>query len=574
MSKRTRAGLVIGLAAALVGVYACGPSSSTPPAIPPAEEPAGPPVFDDVTAASGVAFTYRNGEEAEHFAIIESLGGGVALFDFDGDGLLDVFIPGGGRYNGKAVLGNPCKLFRNLGKFKFEDVTGRVGLDGEYQYTHGAAAFDFDNDGHPDLLLTGYNRLVLLKNEGGKRFADVTKKAGLNDNLWSSAAAWGDLDGDGFPEVYVTHYADWGFANNHPTDCTYDGKTRDVCQPRKFTPLPHTLYRNNRNGTFTDISEQVKLRKDGRGMGVLIADVNNDGRPDIYAANDTDDNYLYMNRGKRGEIVLDEVGLYSGVARDEKGIANGSMGLDAADYDRSGRASIVVTNYENELPALYQNRSDAANARFTYATLASGLATIGGSYVSWGTSFFDFDHDGWEDLMIVSGHAIRFPTKIDRRQKPLLMRNQKGQFRSVTASGGAYFREVHNARGAAFGDLDNDGKIDAVVSHLNEPVAVLRNVAETDANKWVGFELVGAGKRDVVGARVLVETADGTEKRFQKGGASFASTNDPRHVFGLGTAKVTKVTVHWPSGKAQEYAGVEPGAYWKLTENEEKPVKK
>lgn len=573
MSKRTRLCLVAGLTAVLVAVYACGPQSPPPPQIPVADEPAGPPLFDDITAASGVNFTYRNGEEAGHFAIIESLGGGVALFDFDNDGRLDVFIPGGGRYDAKTVLGNPCKLYRNLGGFKFEDVTKAVGLDGEYQYTHGAAAFDFDNDGHLDLLLTGYNRLVLLKNEGGKRFVDVTKKAGLNDTLWSSTAAWGDLDGDGFAELYVAHYADWGFATNHPTDCTYDGKTRDVCQPRKFVPLQHSLYRNNRNGSFTDITEIVKLRKDGRGMQAIIVDANNDGRADIYAANDTDDNFLYMNRGKPGEIVLDEVGLYAGVARDEKGTANGSMGLDAADFDRSGRASLVVTNYENELPALYQNRPGKGE-RFTYATLATGLATVGGSYVSWGTGFFDYDHDGWEDLMIVSGHAIRFPTKIDRRQKPLLLRNQKGNFKPVTASGGSYFQNPHNARGAAFGDLDNDGKIDAVVSHLNEPVAVLRNIAPTDGNKWVGFELVGANKRDVVGARVVVETAGGTQTRFQKGGASFACTNDPRHVFGLGTDAVSKVTVHWPSGKAQEFAGVEPGAYWRLTENEAKAVRK
>jgi hypothetical protein len=576
LSKRTRAGLAVGVVAVLVAVYACTPPSPPPPAIPnAADEPTGPPLFEDITAASGIAFTYRNGEEAGHFAIIESLGGGVALFDFDGDGLLDVFIPGGGKYDAKTVLGNPCKLFRNLGKFRFEDVTAKVGLGGEYQYTHGAAAFDFDNDGHLDLLLTGYNRLVLLKNEAGKRFVDVTKKAGLNDATWSSTAAWGDLDGDGFPEIYVSHYADWGFATNHPTDCTYDGKTRDVCQPRKFVPLPHTLYRNNRNGSFTDISELVKLRTDGRGMQAMIVDVNNDGRPDIYAANDTDDNFLYMNRGKAGEIVLKEEGLFSGVARDERGSANGSMGLDAADFDRTGKPSIVVTNYENELPALYQNRSDATTARFTYATLASGLATVGGSYVSWGTSFLDLDHDGWEDLMIVSGHAIRFPTKIDRRQKPLLLRNERGHFKAITPTGGVYFRDVHNARGAAFGDLDNDGKIDVVVSHLNEPVTVLRNVAPTDGNKWVGFELVGANKRDVVGARVVVESAGGSQARFQKGGASFGCTNDPRHVVGLGAdAKVTKVTVHWPSGKAQEFAGVEPGAYWRLTENEANATRK
>ena len=568
-------------AGAVALVPAC--SSKAPPAPPPApsrveEEHQGPPLFDDVTAASGVAFTYRNGEEAGHFAIIESLGGGVALIDYDGDGLVDIFLPGGGYYEAKKVLGHPCKLYRNLGGFKFEDVTAKVGLDKvTFQYSHGAAAFDYDRDGWPDLLVTGYNRLVLLHNEpdgaGGRRFVDVTKKAGLNDALWSSTAAWGDLDGDGYPEIYISHYGNWGFDTNHPTDCSYDGKTRDVCQPRKFQPLPHTLYKNNRDGTFTDVSAAVKLRNDGKGLGVLFVDVNNDGRPDIYVANDTDDNFLYLNRGMRGELVLEELGLFAGVACDDRGRPNGSMGVDATSFDRSGLASLIVTNYENELPALYKNLSADRQSRFTHDSMSSGIAAIGGSYVSWGTGFFDYDLDGWEDLLIVNGHAIRFPTKIDRRQKPVLMRNESGKFTQTSKQGGAYFREGHNARGVAFGDLDNDGKIDLVVSHLNEPVTILRNVAPTEGRRWVGVWLVGEKNADIVGARVVVETASGKQTRFAKGGASYASTNDPRFVFGLGDdATIRTTTVYWPSGKVQEVAGLEPGAYWRVAEGE--PAKK
>jgi len=526
-----------------------------------------------VTSASGVAFTYRNGEEAGHFAIIESLGGGVALLDFDGDGRLDLFLPGGGFYEDKKVLGHPCKLYRNLGNFQFEDVTAKVGLDKiSFPYSHGAAAFDYDRDGWLDVLVTGYNRLVLLHNEadgvGGRRFVDVTRKAGLNDALWSSAAAWGDLDGDGYPEVYVSHYGDWGFDTNHPTDCTYDGKTRDVCQPRRFKPLPHTLYRNNRDGTFTDVSESVKLRKDGKGLGVLLVDLNNDARPEIYVANDTDDNFLYVNIGKRGELTLKEDGLFSWVARDDRGFANGSMGIDAADFARDGLPSLIVTNYENELPALYRNRTDARGIQFAYSSQPTGIATVGGSNVSWGTGFFDHDLDGWEDLLIVSGHAIRFPTKVDRRQKPILMRNGGGKFAAST-QGGKYFREPHNARGAALGDLDNDGRIDVVVSHLNEPVVILRNIAPVDGKHWVGIELAGAKNADLVGGRVVIESAGGKQTRYVKGGASYASTNDPRLLFGLGRdAKITKTTVYWPSGKQQEVPGLEPGAYWRISEGE------
>jgi len=573
------------LAAVILSLHACSPpeptlAPSTSNASRAEQEYSGPPLFEDVTATAGIAFTYRNGEEANNTAIIESLGGGVALIDFDRDGLPDIFLPGGGYYDGKKVLGYPCKLYRNLGGFKFEDVTAKMGLDKiSFQYSHGAAAFDYDCDGWPDLLITGYNRLVLLHNEsdgkGGRRFVDVTKQAGLNDALWSSTAAWGDLDGDGYPEIYVSHYGDWGFDTNHPTDCTYDGKTRDVCQPRRFAALPHTLYRNNRNGTFTDVSdaEGVKLRKDGKGMAVLFVDVNNDGRPDIYVANDTDPKFLYVNQGKPGELVLKELGLLAGVDRDDRAQANGSMGLDAADFNRSGWASLFVTNYENELPALYRNRTNTSRTNgsplFVYDTLATGIAAIGGGYVSWGTGFFDFDLDGWDDLMIVSGHAIKFPTKIDRRQKPVLLQNLQGKFKAVTNQGGRYFHEPHNARGLAFGDLDNDGKIDIVVSHLNEPVVVLRNVAQTEGRHWVGIELVGMKNRDVVGARVVLESAGGLQTKYAKGGGSFASTNDPRMVFGLGSdQKIDKVTVFWPSGKSQEITGLVPGAYWQVIEGE------
>jgi hypothetical protein len=564
------------LTLAALAALAAGCSPAPTPALPDpskAEEPAGPPAFEDVTAASGVAFTYRNGEEAGHFAIIESLGGGAALVDYDGDGKLDLFLPGGGYYEGTKVLGHPCKLYRNLGGFKFEDVTAKTGLDRvSFPYSHGAAAFDYDRDGWPDLLVTGYSRPVLLRNEpdgaGGRRFADVTAKAGLAVGLWSSSAGWGDLDGDGFPELYVAHYGDWGFATNHPTDCTYDGKTRDVCQPRRFKALPHTLYRNKGDGTFSDASAALKLRTDGKGLGVLVTDLNNDGRPDVYVANDTDDNFLYVNRGKAGELALAEVGLSAGVARDERGVANGSMGVDAADFDRSGRASVLVTNYENELPALYRNRSDPRGERFTYDTLTAGLAVVGGAYVGWGAGFLDYDLDGWDDLVVVSGHAIRFPTKIDRRQLPLLVRNEGGKFRPVTPRGGAYFRSPHNARGLALGDLDNDGRVDLVVSHLNEPVAVLRNVSPADGRHWVGVELAGEKHRDVVGARVEVETAGGKQTKFIKGGGSYASTCDPRLAFGLGAdTRVERVTVHWPSGRTQEFAGIAPDGYWTLAEN-------
>lgn len=581
MSFRLYPGLVpsfviFSLFSALSG---CSVRHDSPPPGPRVEdETPGPSPFADLTASSGIQFTYRNGEEAGHFAIIESLGGGVALLDYDNDGRLDIFLPGGGRYDGKKVLGLPCRLFRNLGGSRFEDVTESIGLNAvNFPYSHGAAALDYDRDGWLDLFVTGYNRVVLLHNESagnGRRFVDVTKKAGLNDSMWSTSAAAGDLDGDGYPEIYVCHYGDWGFDTNHPTDCTYDGKTRDVCQPARFKQLPDTLYRNNRDGTFTDVSARIRTSKNGRGIGVQFVDVNGDARPDIYVANDTDDNFLFVNRGKPGELALEEIGVFAGVARDDRGMANGSMGVDSSDYDHSGRASILVTNYENELPALYKNKSDSKLIKFLPDTTGSGLGAIGSRYVSWGVGLVDFDHDGWEDILIVNGHAIRFPTKIDRRLKPVLMSNRDGRFKQQANAGWPYLSEPHNARGMAVGDLDNDGKLDVVVSHLNEPVAVLRNIASTEGRHWIGLSLQGDKHADLVGARVVIETEHVRYTRFVKGGTSYASTSDPRLNFGLGNeSRILGATVYWPSGKVQKVVGLEPGLYWVITEGVEKPSK-
>ena len=548
------------LTAASCGPKPAAPSSGETP------EAHGEALFIDVTASSGVSFTYRNGEEADHYAILESLGGGVGLFDYDGDGLLDIFLTGGGYYDGpkkQEIKGHACRLYKNLGNWKFKDVTAETGLDKlaggkSWFYTHGVAVADYDRDGHPDLLVTGYGEVALFHNEpdgqGGRRFRDVTQQAGLAAGGWPTSAGWADLDGDGAPELYICHYANWSFAN-HPSCPGYaDEIRRDICPPKKFTALPHHLYRNNRDGTFTDVSKESGLRPDGKGLGVVLVDVDGDGKPDVYVANDTDDNFLYLNRGEAGKLRFAEEGFARGVARDGDGVPNGSMGVDAADYDDSGRPSLWVTNYENELHALYRNVSSGNRIHFLFATQTAGIASIGRSFVGFGTAFLDFDHDGREDLVVANGHVIRHATNL--RQKPVLLRNRgNGQFDDVTPQGGDYFRAAHLGRGLAAGDLDNDGRTDLVVSHLNHPVVLLRNQS-APGNHWLGVELVGRDHRDVTGARVVLEVGGRKQTMFARGGGSYLSSSDRRFLFGLGASeRVDRLTVIWPSGRTQHREG-------------------
>jgi hypothetical protein len=548
---------------------------------PPVTEPAspavvGPPLFRDVTGPSGVSATYRNGEEAGLYTLLETLGGGVALLDYDGDGLLDIFIPGGGYFDGQCIHGHPSKLYRNLGNWRFQDVTREVGLDQPLFYTHGCAVADYDRDGWPDLLVTGWGRVVLYHNEpdgkGGRRFVDVTARAGLTTTSWSTSAAWGDLDGDGYPELYLCHYCDWSLTANHPTNCNYDGKTRDVCSPALFTALPHRLYRNNGNGTFTDVSKEAGLRVEhpkkeyGRGLGVLFVDVDGDGKPDIYVANDLSDKFLYLNRSTPGKLCFEEVGLLAGVARDDRGQVNGSMGLAAADWDGCGRPSLWVTNYAKEDHALYRPEASTP-LHFRFCTHAAGIGAVGRIYVGWGTGFFDIDHHGWEDLFFAAGHERRHPEgQAPRGQRPVLLRNEGGRFTPLTARGGSYFDGLHLGRGVALGDLDNDGRIDLVISHVNEPAVLLRNEA-AEGNHWLGIELIGRDNADVVGARLCLEAGGRRQTRFAQGGGSYASSGDRRHVFGLGTAPcVERLTVTWASGRVHSWEGLAVDRYWRIVE--------
>ncbi len=560
----------------LLSSLACGGRNRPEPSVqapePPSIEQEGPKLFQDITPGSGVSFTYHNGEEADHLSILESLGGGVGLLDYNGDGLLDIYLPGGGGYggaHGKEILGLPSKLYKNLGNGKFEDVTPQAGLDTlaggrPWFYSHGVAVGDYDRDGWPDLLVTGWGRVALFRNvpvdphdsTKGRRFQDVSSEAGLDRGItWATSAAFGDLDGDGYPDLYVCQYVDWSFSN-HPS-CNYNSKIADVCPPKRFSGLPHKVYHNTGHGQFVDVSAQAGLvpggQESSKGLGVLLIDINGDGKPDIYAANDTTPKLLYLNESTPGTIRLREVGLVSGAAVDDKGMPNGSMGVDAGDYDGTGRPSLWVTNYEQEQHGLYHNEKRGDLPFFQHQTVRSGIAEMGQKHVGWGTAFFDVDLDGWEDLFVANGHAIRYPQGkgVTRKQPAILYKNMGGTFRTISAQIGSYHDQNHLARGVGFGDLDNDGRMDLVISHINEPASILRGIGGQGCH-WIGVALEGKDHADYVGAKVELQLGNRKLTRFAKGGGSYLSSGDRRIVFGLGEAtEVGPLTVTWPNGSMQ-----------------------
>jgi hypothetical protein len=477
--------------------------------------------------------------------------------------LLDVFVTGGGHFGPKKeILGDANRLFHNDGAWRFHDVTAEAGLpECALFYSHGCAVGDFDNDGWPDLLVTGYGRLALFHNRQG-RFVEVTETAGLKDDRplhWSTSAAWADVTGDGLLDLFVCHYLDWSFANDPHCAAAIPQQPRDVCPPEKFKPLPPALFINQGKGVFREAGAEAGLVP-GHGLGVLAFDANRDGKIDLYVANDGTGNFLYLNQG---QAKFREAGAERGVAGSMHGRANGSMGIAAGDYNGSGRASLFVTNFQNQDHALYRSLADGM---FQNAELAAGLSALGTDNVGFGTAFVDFDLDGAEDLVICHGHVVRFPKAPSTpKQHPALLRNLRkpgdrpgaARFEVVNPSGGPYFRAPHMGRGLACGDLDNDGAPDLVISHINEPVILLKNQAPNRGN-WLGVELIGNTCRDPIGAKLILELDGRTLTRFIVGGGSYLSSGDLRVVFGLGKARhAQKLTVHWPSGRVQSWQGGE-----------------
>jgi hypothetical protein len=557
----------------------CSPSAtpSTESGQPTVKPTPGLPWFVDVTSTSGIDFQYFDSTTSMHY-MLETMGSGVAWIDYNNDGWPDLFCVQDGpvRPTSHESLLPTSKLYRNNGDGTFTDVTKEVGLD-RPGFGMGCAVGDFDNDGFDDLVVTYVGGLVLYHNEpdgkGGRRFVDVTSRAGLRDPHWATSCAWGDIDGDGFLDLYVCNYVEADL--DHYPDCT-DPTTgiRSHCSPVIFPNVPHKLFRNNGNGTFTDISESSGIAgvTPGPGLGVLMCDLDGDGRIDIYVANDLKPQHLFHNQG--GGRFVDKA-LLSGCGLAGTGNYIAGMGVDAGDLDGSGRPSLLVTNFQNNPNIFFRNQGGLRFADWSYP---SGLGGPSIHRLGFGTVFFDADLDGNLDIAVANGHVDseamgKFGIPM-AQEAQLFLGDGTGHFKDVSAQAGEYFRELRVGRGLAYADFDNDGRPDLAFSHNAGPIALLHNRTETN-NAWVRLELIGDGERsnrNAIGARVDIEAGGKRQTRFIIGGGSYLSASERRLLIGLGTAdRADRVAVLWPSGRKQEFVNLAARRWWRINEGQDRP---
>jgi hypothetical protein len=516
------------------------------------------PQFADVTTRSGVNFKHEASLTSEKY-LPEAMGAGVAMFDYDNDGYLDLFFVNG------ALIRDPMppgvapdksqprfwnRLFHNNRDGTFTEVTEKANLQGRF-YGMGVATGDYDNDGNMDLLVTNLGGNTLYRNNGDGTFTDVTAKAGVAGSGWCTGACFVDYDRDGFLDLIVTRYVEWDFAAN-----VYCGEHRpgyrDYCHPDQFKPTSHLVYHNNGDGTFTDVSKQCGIGAIlGKGLGIAINDFDQDGWPDIFVANDSFPEQLFRNN-RNG--TFSEVGLAAGVAYDQNGKVFAGMGADFADYDNDGWPDIFVNALANQKYALFRNHKGL----FEDVTDRSGMGGITMLHSGWGTKLIDYDNDGWLDLFVAQGHVMDnielTDPSLHYREPLLLMKNTRaGRFEDVSRESGPVFDVPLSARGAAFGDLDNDGSIDIVINCNNGPPVILRNQGNKE-HDWLLVNLIGTrSNRDGIGAKLRLVSEDGSEQHaFASTSGSYVSANDKRVHFGLGKSrKVKLLEITWPSGIVQ-----------------------
>ncbi|RKU20391.1 hypothetical protein C6503_06265 [Candidatus Poribacteria bacterium] len=510
--------------------------------------------FTDQTQAAGIHFKHTNGASKQKY-LPETMGAGGLFFDYNNDGHLDIYFVNSGTLNGDAQSLRHAKhsdvLYHNNGDGTFVDVTEAAGLQQNYGYGIGCLAADYDNDGDADLYLTNFGKNQLYRNNGDGTFTDVTARAGVGDGNWSVSASFGDFNLDGYLDLYVANYLDYHLETAHA--CFLEG-VHIYCGPHEYPGAHDTLYQNNGDGTFTDVTARAGLHQEGKGLGTLFTDYNNDGYPDIFVANDAVPDFLYRNNS---DGTFTDVATTAGVAYNSEGRATASMGIAAGDYDNDGLSDLFVTNFSLEINSLFHNDSDGF---YTMTTFETGLADSSFSQLGFGTQFLDADNDGTLELFVANGHVWDNVSKITpslsyRQQCQIFGNIGTGQYRDLSESSGSFFKRRVVARGVAAGDYNNDGAVDILVTCCGEAPALLRNDSQVvpRKNNWVKIRLVGTeSNRDGIGAKVWVKTDKKTQFKEAMCGGSYASSSDPTLHFGISTQEtIQSIKVKWQSGHNQ-----------------------
>ena len=520
----------------------------------------GPVIFEDVSEKAGLThWTHTMGTPAKTY-IIETKGSGVGLIDYDRDGWLDIYMVNGSTQDALTGKTTPphAALFHNNHDGTFTDVAAKAGVTND-RWGFGVAIADYDNDGWPDIFVSNFGGNRLYHNNHDGTFTDVAAKAGVVLGNWSSGATWGDYDGDGRLDLFVAGYLHWDWnhlpqSSDQNAFCTFRGE-KVACGPRGLEGEPDHLFHNNGDGTFTDVSVKAGVSDPSKyyGLGAVFADINNDGKPDLLVGNDSTPNYLYLNKG---DGTFEDVSYDSGFALDQAGRETASMGIAVGDYQNNGLLDVFNTTFSDDYKPLYHNDGDA---NMTDISDQTGLGEITVPFLSWGDAFFDYDNDGWKDLMMSDGHvypqADQYNWGTSWKERPMLFHNMQGKrFEPVPAVEGSGLADVIAGRGMAVGDLFNDGKMDVVINVMDGHPVLLRNVSP-DHHHWLEMQLVGKTPRDAVGAAVYL-TANGMRQREDVlSGGSYLSSNDQRPHFGLGDATtVDKLEVHWPDGTVEDFA--------------------
>jgi len=515
---------------------------------------------------SGITWTHVNGRSEDYY-LPETTGAGCAFLDYDNDGWMDIYLINSGKcdfYDPKPPLRNA--LYKNNRDGTFTDVTEQAGVRGN-GYGMGVAVGDYNGDGYPDLYVTQYERCILYRNDGDGTFSDVTEEAGVAAPGWASSAVWFDYDNDGKLDLFVCRFGNSGKSENKYCEDAQTGE-RSYCIPTVYPRVRSWLFHNNGDGTFRDVSEESGIAKSlGKAWGVVATDVNNDGWMDLFVANDTVENFLFLNK-KNGKFT--DIGLESGVAFSQEGRPRSGMGVDSADFDQDGWQDLFVTNVDHEMYSIYKNNHDLT---FDDITGPMGIGRVTRLMSGWGLKFFDYDNDGNVDLFVVNGHPDdkieRHLSRVMYKEPLLLFHNAGHQFENVGASAGPAFAQSLAGRGLAIGDFDNDGAVDALVTSNGGAPLLLKNVAAT-GNHWLGVRLIGKkANRDAVGARISWQAGDLKRTRLKVGGGSYLSSHDPREVLGIGArTKIDRLEIRWPqpSGRVETFTDLPIDCYITIVE--------